>query len=124
MTNAVLMERLCELVLQPRQHLLTHHGVLGPASGLRPKVVPRQAAEGREEGAGAATGCRRIAGDGGVSEALRADNAVAAAAAFVGRKWDAVTASVCGGHTVAVAAVAGHGCWGLNGCYAGLASKC
>ena len=40
MTNAVLMERLCELVLQPRQHLLTQHGALESASGLRPKVVP------------------------------------------------------------------------------------
>jgi hypothetical protein len=46
MTNAVLMERLCALVPPPRKHLVTYHGVLAPASGLRPKVVPRQTAAG------------------------------------------------------------------------------
>ncbi|MFN6193922.1 MAG: transposase, partial [Planctomycetota bacterium] len=35
MTNAVLMERLCALVPPPRKHLVTYHGVLAPASGLR-----------------------------------------------------------------------------------------
>jgi hypothetical protein len=38
MTKAVLMERLCALVPKPRKHLVTYHGVLAPASGLRPKV--------------------------------------------------------------------------------------
>ena len=57
MTEEVLMERLCALVPKPRKHLVTYHGVLAPASGLRPKVVPRQ----REE-EGEAGGCRHVAG--------------------------------------------------------------
>ena len=69
MTNEVLMERLCALVPPPRKHLVTYHGALAPAAGLRPKVVPRQTA------AGAAAGCRHGASDGGVSEAAGADNA-------------------------------------------------
>jgi hypothetical protein len=75
MTNAVLMERLCALVPPPRKHLVTYHGVLAPASGLRPKVVPRQTAAGEEEGAGAAAGCRHGAGGGGVRQVAGADNA-------------------------------------------------
>ncbi|MFO0392172.1 MAG: transposase, partial [Planctomycetota bacterium] len=75
MSNAVLMERLCALVPPPRKHLVTYHGVLAPAAGLRPKVVPRQTAVGEEEGAGAAAGCRHGAGGGGDSEAAGADNA-------------------------------------------------
>ncbi|MFO0450039.1 MAG: transposase, partial [Pseudomonadota bacterium] len=75
MTNAVLMERLCALVSPPRKHLVTYHGVLAPASGLRPKVVPRQTAAGEEEAAGAAAGCRHGAGGGGVSQVAGADNA-------------------------------------------------
>ena len=35
MTQGVLMERLCALVPRPRKHLVTYHGVLAPASGLR-----------------------------------------------------------------------------------------
>lgn len=38
MTKEVLMERLCALVPKPRKHLVTYHGVLAPASGMRPKV--------------------------------------------------------------------------------------
>jgi hypothetical protein len=53
MTKEVLMERLCALVPKPRKHLVTYHGVLAPASGLRPKVVPRRLEEAREAG-----GCR------------------------------------------------------------------
>lgn len=53
MTKEVLMERLCALVPKPRKHLVTYHGVLAPASGLRPKVVPRQLEEEGEAG-----GCR------------------------------------------------------------------
>ncbi len=59
MTKAVLMERLCALVPKPRKHLGTYHGVLAPASGLRPKVVPRQLVEEGEAG-----GCRHGAGGG------------------------------------------------------------
>jgi len=44
MTNAVLMERLCALVSPPRKHLVTYHGVLAPASGLRPYVASKQKA--------------------------------------------------------------------------------
>jgi hypothetical protein len=44
MTNEVWMERLCALAPPPRKHLVTYHGVLAPAAGLRPKVVPRQLA--------------------------------------------------------------------------------
>ena len=44
------MERLCALVPKPRKHLVTYHGVLAPASGLRPKVVPRQREEEGEAG--------------------------------------------------------------------------
>ncbi len=75
MRNAVLMERLCALVPPPRKHFVTYHGVLAPASGLRPKVVPRQTAVGEEEDAGAAAGCRHGAGGGGVSQVAGADNA-------------------------------------------------
>ena len=75
MTNAVLMERLCALVPPPRKHLVTYHGVLAPASGLRPKVVPRQTAAGEEEAAGAAAGCRHGAGGGGGSQVAGEDNA-------------------------------------------------
>jgi hypothetical protein len=49
MTKEVLMERLCALVPKPRKHLVTYHGVLAPAAGLRSRVVPRQV---EEEGEG------------------------------------------------------------------------
>ncbi|MFO0278051.1 MAG: transposase, partial [Planctomycetota bacterium] len=91
MTNAVLMERLCALVPPPRKHLVTYHGVLAPASGLRPKVVPRQTVAGEEDAAGAATGCRHGAGGGGGSQVAGADNAATTAmsAAAVGRRQHA-----------------------------------
>ena len=41
MTPEVLVERLLALVPRPRRHLVTYHGVLGPAAGLRSRVVPR-----------------------------------------------------------------------------------
>jgi hypothetical protein len=53
MTKEVLMERLCALVPKPRKHLVTYHGVLAPASGLRSRVVPRRVEEEGEAG-----GCR------------------------------------------------------------------
>jgi hypothetical protein len=59
MTKAVLMERLCALVPKPRKRLVTYHGVLAPASGLRPKVLPK-----RVEEQGVAGGCRHGAADG------------------------------------------------------------
>ena len=40
MTPEVLIERLLALVPRPRRHLVTYHGVLAPASGLRSRVVP------------------------------------------------------------------------------------
>ena len=73
------MERLCALVPPPRKHLVTYHGVLAPASGLRPKVVPRQTAAGEEDAAGAAAGCRHGAGGGGVGQVVGADNAATTA---------------------------------------------
>jgi Putative transposase len=63
MTKEVLMERLCALVPKPRKHLVTYHGVLAPASGLRSRVVP-----GRGEEEGEAGGCRHGAGSGGEGE--------------------------------------------------------
>ena len=86
MTNVVLMERLCALVSPPRKHLVTYHGVLAPASGLRPKVVPRQTAAGEEEAAGAAAGCRHGAGGGGVSQVAETNNAATPATAAVCRR--------------------------------------
>jgi hypothetical protein len=59
MTKQVLMERLCALVPTPRKHLVTYHGVLELASGLRSRVVPR-----RVEEAGESVGCQHGAGDG------------------------------------------------------------
>ena len=72
MTAEVLVERLLALVPRPRRHLVTYHGVLGPAAGLRSRVVPRweeakpagdgDASEPGEEGVGAAMAalyCRR-----------------------------------------------------------------
>ena len=47
----VLMERLCALVPRPRRHLVTYYGVLAPAAGLRPRIVPQVEA---------AEGCRRV----------------------------------------------------------------
>ena len=41
MPPEVLIERLLALVPRPRRHLVTYHGVLAPASGLRSRVVPR-----------------------------------------------------------------------------------
>lgn len=73
MTKAVLMERLCALVPPPRKHLVTYHGVLAPASGLRSRVVPRRVEE--EGGAG---GCRHGAGGG-----VEGETAVAAVAKAV-----------------------------------------
>jgi hypothetical protein len=63
MTKEVLMERLCALVPKPRKHLVTYHGVLAPASGLRSRVVPRRVEEEGEAG-----GCRHRAGGGGEGE--------------------------------------------------------
>ena len=37
----VFLERLVALVPRPRRHLVTYHGVLAPAAGLRSRVVPR-----------------------------------------------------------------------------------
>jgi hypothetical protein len=91
LTNAVLMERLCALVPPPRKHLVTYHGVLAPASGLRPKVVPRQTVAGEEDAAGAAAGCRHGAGGGGVGQVAGADIAAmtAMSAAAVVRRQQA-----------------------------------
>ena len=72
MTKAVLMERLCALVPKPRKHLVTYHGVLAPASSLRPKVVPKQLEEEGEAG-----GCRH-GGAGGEAGAESAAGVVAA----------------------------------------------
>ncbi len=72
MTKAVLMERLCALVPKPRKHLVTYHGFLAPASGLRPKVVPKQLEE-----EGEADGCRHGAA-GGAYGAESAECVVAA----------------------------------------------
>ncbi|MCB9879403.1 MAG: transposase [Planctomycetes bacterium] len=41
MEPEVLIERLLALVPPPRRHLVTYHGVLAPAAGLRSRVVPR-----------------------------------------------------------------------------------
>jgi hypothetical protein len=71
MTKAVLMERLCALVPKPRKHLVTYHGVLAPASGLRPKVVPRRVEEEGEAG-----GCRH-GGAGGAAGAESAEGVAA-----------------------------------------------
>jgi hypothetical protein len=51
------------LVPKPRKHLVTYHGVLAPAAGLRSRVVPRRVEEERE-GVG---GCNH--GAAGVSSA-------------------------------------------------------
>ena len=58
MTPEVLIERLLALVPRPRRHLVTYHGVLAPASGLRSRIVPNSMEEEggdtedeREEGA-------------------------------------------------------------------------
>jgi hypothetical protein len=57
MTKEVLMERLCALVPKPRKHLVTYHGVLAPAAGLRSRVVPK-----RDEERDGASGCAHAAG--------------------------------------------------------------
>lgn len=61
--KAVLMERPCALVHEPRKGLVTYHGVLAPASGLRARMVPH-----RVEKAGKAGGCRHGAGGDGEGE--------------------------------------------------------
>ncbi len=45
----VLLERLAALVPHPREHLLTYHGVLAPASPWRGLVVPAAARENESE---------------------------------------------------------------------------
>jgi len=67
MTKGVLMERQCALVPRPRRHWVTYHGVLAPAAGLRPQVVPAVVEDG-------GASCRHFggeergdAGNGGVS---------------------------------------------------------
>ena len=40
MQPEVLIERLIALVPRPRRHLVTYHGVLAPAAGVRSQVVP------------------------------------------------------------------------------------
>jgi hypothetical protein len=65
----VLIERLCALVPRPRRHLVTYHGVLAPAAGIRPWVVPR--VEAGEDG-----GCRHAGADGRVDERVIENEAV------------------------------------------------
>jgi hypothetical protein len=72
--------KVSELVPKPRKHLMTYHGVLAPASGLRSRVVPR----GVEE-AGEAGGCSHGAGVGG----SEGENAAAAAVAAAVEQVDA-----------------------------------
>ena len=63
MEPGVLIERLVALVPRPRKHLVTYHGVLAPAAGLRSRVVPRVEDEvgvGEREGS-----CRHEPGGGG-----------------------------------------------------------
>ncbi len=124
MTNAVWMELLCALVPPPRKHLVTYHGVLAPASGLRPKVVPRQTAVGEEEAAGAAATVRAVVGSvrlrGRITRRRRRRQRLRP---YVARKRNAAPVRVCGCHTaVAVAAVAGSVCRGRTCCGACLAS--
>ena len=76
------MERQCALVPKPRKHLVTYHGVLAPASGLRSLVVPRR--EDGEEEAEADVGCRHGSGGG-----VAGDAAVAVAAAGAGADAEA-----------------------------------
>lgn len=74
------MERLCALVPRPRKHLVTYHGVLAPASGLRSRVVPR-----REGDAGDVGGCRH-GDDGGAAASADLDGAVVAAGVDLRRR--------------------------------------
>lgn len=46
-----LVEKLAALVPPPRFHLVRYHGILGPAAGRRPQVVPDRVASARPEGA-------------------------------------------------------------------------
>ena len=50
-------ERLVALVPRPRRHLVTYHGVLAPAAGLRSRVVPRWEEEHER------AGCRHGGGE-------------------------------------------------------------
>ena len=61
----VLLERLIALVPRPRKHLVTYHGVLAPAAGIRAMIVPqgngsrcRHVEEGEEGTAEPAATCR------------------------------------------------------------------
>jgi len=73
--SQVLMERLCALVPRPRRHLVTYHGVLAPAAGIRPWVVPRVEAEEdggcRHEGAAADDDEPGIGNDAADDDAVR-----------------------------------------------------
>ncbi|MBL8724320.1 MAG: transposase [Planctomycetes bacterium] len=80
MTQEVLMECLCALVPRPRKHLVTYHGVLAPASGLRSRVVPL-----REGDAGDVGGCRH-GDDGGAVASAECDEAVVAAGVDLRRR--------------------------------------
>jgi len=64
MEPQVFIERLCALVPRPRKHLVTYHGVLAPAAGLRSRIVPEPASE--EDGAGEGDAvCRHTRGGAG-----------------------------------------------------------
>ena len=65
----VLLERLVALIPRPRRHLVTYHGVLAPAAGLRSQIVPRVEDKGEGEG------CRHAAGD--ASDSPRDGGAIA-----------------------------------------------
>ena len=63
----VLIERLVALVPRPRKHLVTYHGVLAPAAGLRSRIVPRVVEEAEGEG------CQHAAAGGIGGEAVIED---------------------------------------------------
>ena len=50
MRPEVLIERLLALVPRPRRHLVTYHGVLAPAAGLRSQIVPAWREQNDEQG--------------------------------------------------------------------------
>jgi len=71
---------LLALVPRPRRHLVTYHGVLAPAAGLRSRVVPRVEAEEERPGGGPA-------GDGVLADEVVAAEATCRLLPERGRRW-------------------------------------
>jgi hypothetical protein len=95
-------EAVCALVPKPRKHLVTYHGVLAPAAGLRSRVVTK-----RERERDGASGCAHAAG--GNASGTAGEPASASAAA--NPKDAAFRMALGSGTVVGGGTIRGRNCW-------------